>query len=387
MKTICVCTSVHRAWDVRIFEKEILTLLKRHRVIYVAPETDSQPPRIPAGLTYIPLKKTHNRLLRFFRVLFVFRQLFSLRDQVVSYHVHDPELSIALAALKILTGKYCIYDVHENHSAAIRDRFWIPLFLRRLFSAAFSIIEKICTPFFDAVVCVSDEIAQLYPNTDKIVLPNYPSKMHYHSIPRFDQKKPYILLAGGLTRVRGVLPAVQAFVMAELPEEFQLILLGWFESEDLKRTILKILADSDKKNRYQYIPFVPYRESLRYVKESAIGIIPYLDYLNHRFGIPTKIFEFMAAGTPIIYNSLPNYRRLLEPYQLGLSVDCSDIIAISKAMEKLAHNPLLRQKIGEQARQLFLTKFNWEQQENVLLNLYEFPSRCCVFSKVVSCDD
>ena len=371
MKTICVCTTVHSPWDVRIYAKEIKTLLKAYRVIYVAPDGDSPTPKFPSNLTYIPLKKGHSRILRMIRTLAVFRILMSLRHRIVAYHVHDPELSICLTLLKILTQKKCVYDVHENHVAAIRDRFWIKKPLRKIMASAFLLIEKVCISFFDDIICASPEIQNLYHVRNTSVIENLPSTIHYRSVVASNQKKPQIILAGALTRVRGILQSVQAFIDANLPDDFQLLLLGWFESEGFKGQILEMLFNSDKRDRFQHIPWVPYHESVTYLQESAIGLVPYLDYESHRFGFPNKIYEFMATGTPIIYSDLPNYVNAIGQYGVGLAIDCSNPREIGRAMEKLAHNPKIRREMGTRGRHLFLTRFNWERQQERLLNIYD----------------
>ena len=370
MKTICVCTTVHPAWDGRIYEKEISTLLKKYKVIYVAPfdETPSNNP--PSNFIYFPLKNPRNRLIRFFRLIFVFKQLFVLRKQVISYHIHDPELTIVLLLLKIFTSKYCIYDVHENYPAAIRHRFWIPKPLRKIFASLFTLIEKVSMPFFDANIYASQEIGEVYHGRESIVLNNFPSQKHYQSIPDFSQKKPFILLAGGLTKVRGIVQTVEAFILAELPQEYQLIILGWFESEMLQQSVLDKLKSSSKKNNFQYHPWVPYTDSIKFMQESSIGIIPYLDFENHRHGFPNKIYEFMATATPFIYNKLPNYLRVIGHYQIGFAVDSSNPDEIAHAMEKLAHNSNLRKEMGLLGRELFINQFNWEKQEHALFSLY-----------------
>ena len=370
MKTICVCTSVHNAWDARIFEKQIGTLLQKYRVIYVAPESELLKNGLPEKLVYIPIKKQTNRLIRIFRSFVVFIRLYGLRHRVVSYHIHDPELAPVLALLKILTGKFCIYDVHENCTAAIRDRFWIPKIFRKGMALAFSMIEKISIPCIDEIITVSSEISGLYPGKSTTVIENFPSRQHYESILPFKKKKPFILLAGGLTRIRGVIPAVQAFAMADLPAKFRMVLLGWFESDTVKATVLKLLKDSDKKNRVDILPWVPYRKSLEFMNSCAIGLVPYLNFKNHRFGVPSKIYEFLATATPVIYNSLPNYVQTVGSFPVGMAVDYSDPKTIACAMENLARHPRLRKSMGDAGRKLFLSRFNWEQKQSTLFDLY-----------------
>ena len=369
--SICVCTTVHKPWDVRIYEKEIRTLLSEFEVIYVAREHALPESGLPAGLTYIPLKYKSNRVARILDNLSVLRILFGVRHQVIAYHVHDPELLPTLAWLKILTRKHCIFDVHENHRATIRDRFWIPKPLRKVASLIFVLFETVSIPFVDTFVCVSGEIASLYPGRNTVVLENYPRRLHYQSVPDFDQKEPIILISGGLTRIRGIREAVEAFVAADLPEDFRLTLLGWFESKGFEVEILGMLDDSNKRERYTYHDWVPYEESLRYMQKASIGLIPYLDVENHRFGTPNKLFEFMATRTAVVFNALPNYVETAGNNEVGFAVDCADPKQIRAALEKLAGDAHLREILGAKGRERFLACYNWESIQHKLLDVYQ----------------
>ena len=62
---------------------------------------------------------------------------------------------------------------------------------------------------------------------------------------------------------------------------------------------------------------------------------------------------------------------MLASHDVGICIDSSDITEFSKAMEKLAHDPKRRMTMGHRGRELFVERFNWERQEDLLLNLYQ----------------
>ena len=370
MLSVCVITTAHPAWDVRIYEREIRSLVKRYPVIYLAPESGPPPSPLPSDVRFIPLKKYSGRLARVARLPGIFLTLYSLRREAGAYHGHDPDLAPVLALLRITTRIPCVYDMHENHAAVLRDRYWLPRPLRKSAAALWSLFEKICALFMDALICASDEIAGFYPRKRSVVMENFPSRFHFAEEPDPANKKPVILLSGSLTRIRGVEQAVEAFIRADLPPEFRLLLLGWFESEEMKARILGRLDHSEKAGRYQYIQWVPFEESLNYTRTCSLGLIPYLDCENHRYGIPTKIYEFMASGVPFIYTGIPKYVQLLRPLDLGVPVDPLSTEPFARALESLSRDTRKMREMGKRGRSLFLSRFSWESREPALWDLF-----------------
>jgi glycosyltransferase involved in cell wall biosynthesis len=366
-----VITTAHPAWDVRIYEREIRSLAKRYPVIYLAPEGGPPPSPLPPNVLYIPLKKYRGRAARVTRLPGIFLKLYRLRRRVAAFHGHDPDTAPILALLRITTRTPCVYDMHEYHAAVLRDRYWLPRPLRRGAARFWALFEKICVLFIDALICASDEIAGFYPRKRAVVLENFPSRFHFPEEPDPKKKRPVILLSGSLTRIRGVEQAVEAFIRADLPPEFRLLLLGWFESEEMKTRVLGRLDGSEKANRYQYIPWVPFEESLNYTKTCSLGLIPYMDCENHRYGIPTKIYEFMASGVPFIYTTIAKYVRTLEPLGPGVPADPMDTDAFARALESLSHDKRRMREMGERGRALFLNRFCWESREPALWDLYK----------------
>ena len=156
--------------DVRIFHKQLKTLHQAGYDIFFVVQNYKNVQK--EGIKIIGLPEPKNRINR---ILFLPIHAFfkSWKIQASIYHVHDPELAPVLALLKILTGRFCIYDVHENYVAAIRDRFWIPKVIKKWTALTFSIVEKISVPFFDKIITVSPEISELYPGKSTTVIENF----------------------------------------------------------------------------------------------------------------------------------------------------------------------------------------------------------------------
>jgi glycosyltransferase involved in cell wall biosynthesis len=69
------------------------------------------------------------------------------------------------------------------------------------------------------------------------------------------------------------------------------------------------------------------------------------------YASPLKVFEYMAAGRAIVAPDQPNLREVLRHEQTALLFDPADPEALWRAILRLAEDPVLRQRLGDGARE------------------------------------
>ena len=72
----------------------------------------------------------------------------------------------------------------------------------------------------------------------------------------------------------------------------------------------------------------------------------------------------------MVATDLPEIRRIVRAYDIGLLVRDRDDAALSAALNQLSSDPQLRKALAQNAS-LAAAQLNWEQQEDQLLNLYQ----------------
>jgi glycosyltransferase involved in cell wall biosynthesis len=82
------------------------------------------------------------------------------------------------------------------------------------------------------------------------------------------------------------------------------------------------------------------------------------------------MFEYMAAGIPVIASDFPLWREIIEGNQCGLCVDPLDPKAIAASIDKLINNRDLARRMGENGRRSIVDSFNWSIEEKKLLEFY-----------------
>jgi len=93
-----------------------------------------------------------------------------------------------------------------------------------------------------------------------------------------------------------------------------------------------------------------------------------LDHLN---ALLNKMFEYMAAGLPVIASNFPLWRDIIEGNGCGIMVDPKSPEEIAKAVEYLIDNPQEAKVMGENGRKAVEEKYSWNPEGEKLLALYK----------------
>ena len=89
-------------------------------------------------------------------------------------------------------------------------------------------------------------------------------------------------------------------------------------------------------------------------------------YLNS--GTSRKIFTYMLCGLPIVASKMP-LNKVVEEEQCGFLVNYNNLKEIYNACFKLLTDEKLWSKFSANAKNAILTKYNWEKEEEKILNV------------------
>ena len=90
---------------------------------------------------------------------------------------------------------------------------------------------------------------------------------------------------------------------------------------------------------------------------------------------PTKLFDSMACGVPVVASEIGEVKEIVEEVQWGLIVDERDPRSICQAIESIAMTPGLRDHMARNAVRLAHEKYTWEVYEPVFMGCYSRIAR------------
>ena len=358
-------TTVHQPYDVRIFHKECRTLSRSGYdvTLMVAQPCDEE----RAGIRLVRVATTRGRLSRMLGAPIKMLRL-ALREKADLYHFHDPELIPVGLCLKAL-GKRVIYDVHEELAQDICDKEWIPRPLRYPVAAVAYAVEQVAARIFDGIVVSRPALEGRFPRRKTVLANNFPilGELEQPSARRFSDRPPVCAYVGGINRERGLMEIVRA--LGALPDSvaFELHVAGLVEPANLVRELESMKGWA----RVRLLGWRSRSQVAELLNAARFGIVMFLPIANHVRSTPTKIFEYMSAGLPVLATDMPYWKQIIEKSGVGLTVDPKDTAALAGKLQWMIEHPEECQRMGATGFRLVHEKFNWGPEGARIIGLYE----------------
>jgi len=365
-----IITSVHRWDDTRIYHRQATSLAKEFDVEFHAPadfkEKDSN------GMKIIGLPKWIKKGGRIKLWWILFKRALQSRAEII--HFHDPELIPLAFLVKLFVRKKIIYDVHEEIVLDIKDKDWIPSYIKFFVVQAFILIERVCVPFFDAVIYTTPIVGRRYVNLAKraISVENYSKLDTFSNITRdYDNQSHEVIFLGRVLNVRGVDRVIRAFqnVVTRIPDA-KFIIVGDIVPESYENELKNLVKSLKLEKHVDFIGFVPHLETIAYLKRADCGIVTFLPKKLNSACLPNKLFEYMACGLPVIASDFDLYKEVVEGSECGKNVDPENVEMIAGAIVDMLSNTESLKEMGLNGKKAFETRYNWEREEVKLLELY-----------------
>jgi colanic acid biosynthesis glycosyl transferase WcaI len=128
--------------------------------------------------------------------------------------------------------------------------------------------------------------------------------------------------------------------------------------EGLRKGALRARAASLGLSNVAFLPFQPYGDLPALLASADVLLVP-LDSEKSQISVPSKLYNFMAAGRPILGLANPGSEvaAVLGERACGLPVPPGDPAAIAEAVLALKHSPERRRAFASNARSYVVEHF------------------------------
>jgi glycosyltransferase involved in cell wall biosynthesis len=103
----------------------------------------------------------------------------------------------------------------------------------------------------------------------------------------------------------------------------------------------------------------------------TVAVAPYPAQTDFYFS-PLKVYEYMAAGLPVVASDIGQLKSLIEDEANGLLVPPSDPVALATALARLRQDPSLANRLGQAARKVMMQNHTWDAVTQRILHLAGF---------------
>lgn len=270
---------------------------------------------------------------------------------LLAFHGHDLNTCLAALAAAQMTGAHMVADFHEWTSENVHwdtcIESWAPY--PATWKAELQALEARIMREASRVVTVCDSIAdalsiELGAGRRPEVIRNIPSLVAVPTRQYPPLKEQFglapdtfvLLYQGGTGPTRFLEPVIEALALAP---KCTLIIRG--PSLDLFGEGYRLIARrGGYEDRLVIAPAVPSQDVVAAARGADAGIYTVLGVgKNFILALPNKIFEYAAAGLPVLTADYPEARNMVETHQIGQAFDPNDPASIAAAINRLIDDP------------------------------------------------
>ena len=289
----------------------------------------------------------------------VVRAIIQERPDVI--HANDLDALIPAYIAKKKLGCRLIYDSHEICCEnRMYNKYW-------LYNQYMKWIERRIVKRCDKMICVSHAAAAYFEKLYKIEKPLVITNciLQKNVLTEFPQKHEgfEVLNHGVFHDSRGLEMMKDSCKNMVQYADIKMAARGYGGIEKQ----LKEQVANEQLNNFLFYPPVDPDMLIPEAARSHVGVAVTLPVcLNFKLSVSNRLFEYAAAGLPVIMSDIPEHRLLNDKYQFGLIIEDNTLKSFEKAVMRLYEDKEFYQACVDNAKHM-VEVITWENEFRSLL--------------------
>jgi glycosyltransferase involved in cell wall biosynthesis len=333
------------------------------------------------NITRVPIKRSRGTKLSYAYQYAVFilisAWMFAVRALRRRYdlvYVHNmPDVLVATALIPKLLGAKVILDQHDpmpelmmtifdsdERSWSVRLLAWLEKWSVNRVDFVLT-VNNACKRIFSSRSCPPGKIGVVMNSPDASIFPFHPARTSQHH----DRNRPFtIMYHGSLVERNGLDLAIDALATArESIPAVELKIYG--PSTPFLETVMEHVREQGLSECVHYIGPRRLEELAHEIAACDVGIIP-----NHRnpfteINTPTRIFEYLAMGKPVIAPRTPGIQDYFADDTLFF-FESGDARDLAEQLRRVHANPDRAVDLAEKGQQVYLSHLWNEESRNLV---------------------
>lgn len=361
-KSICIVAPVHHYDDVRVFQKQAVSLAADsfNVKLYSRAKCDF----VKDGVQIIATPRFKGRIKRFLYLPVLLVKL--ILDKSDVYLLHNPDTLLLLFGLKLI-GRNVVYDTHEDFSKRILMRKWLPGILRPTLAKLIEYSERAAYLVSDAFIVTQSTLVEKY-GSKSFLIENTPivsdelnkkiENSYVTKINHIEGKANFKLVyVGGISIDRGIIDIFDGLTIVNQYFRCELILVGPTPKE-----LLKKMQGHCAWKYVSYKGVLPQHDAFSWMKNSDVGLIWLKNVGDYSETSPNKLFEYGAMGIPFIATNFKLWKSKLSEYECGVFIEPESQEDFVNSVKYLYHNKSKRIQMGINGKSFVHDKYNWTNE-------------------------
>ncbi|MCJ7813086.1 glycosyltransferase [bacterium] len=180
-----------------------------------------------------------------------------------------------------------------------------------------------------------------------------------------------LIYIGVIRKKRGLFELLSTVkILKESYPSVLLQLVGPFIPPGLEDESRRFIHENNLRDHVDITGRVSFEEGQKRIENSDIGLCLIHHDPNSLNALPTKMFEYMLSGKPVVVSNYPLGESIVQETECGVVVDRLSPDTIAGAIIDIHKNPKRMKAMGENGRRAVLNQYNWENEGKKLIACY-----------------